>query len=183
MLHLSKYAAMTACLTAALALSGCPGLPGPLFNATGNYTGTWEDEVTGDACPIVLKLEHNVDTFFPLDHQILGTLEVSLGCFVPGNIARQLTSELPSLSIPVFGSMTPGTGKIKLGLDTEVFDLPFQVAVSFDGVGEPGSFAFYMDNYSGSYTFSLSIPTDVEGFEEINVESAGTFMVDISTGF
>ena len=183
MLHPFRYAAILTGLAAALTLTGCPDLPGPLFDATGNYTGTWEDALTGDVCPITLKLKQNVDLFFPLDHQIIGTAELEPGCLVPGELLDQFFAGLPALSIPVFGSMTPGTGEIALSVDTELFDLPFDIAISFDGAGEPGNLMFWMDHYSGNYTFSLTIATGTEDMPEYHVESAGTFMVDITSGF
>ena len=159
-----------------LFLSGCPLLPQPPFDASGDYTGSWESNETKAACPFTMSLIHKADFIYPFNHQVIGTVEFSYGCLIDNELLTQIQDELPELVIPVFGSLKDdGSGALSLGIDTDTLEFPFSINLQFDGTGVDEDEDGVMDSYAGTYSLSFHITTDVEGYESVDFDSAGAF--------
>lgn len=160
------------------ALQGCPLLPQAPFDASGEYSGTWETAEAKSECPFTLSLTHKPDFVYPFNHQVLGIAEFSYGCLIDNELLEQIQDELPELKIPLFGHFEDdGSGDLVLSLDTSDLEFPFSIILSFDGTGEDTDSDGLMDSYAGEYALSFSITTEVEGYETVDFDSAGTFGV------
>lgn len=159
-----------------LAFSGCDLLPQPPFNASGAYTGTWVTTEAKVSCPFTLSLTHKADFIYPFNHQVIGTAAFSYGCLLDNELLEQIQDELPELILPLFGSMDDdGSGHMKLGIDTSALDFPFSIDLDFDGTGEDTDGDGRMDTYAGDFSLTFSITTTVEGYEQVDFDSEGTF--------
>jgi len=155
---------------------GCDELPQPPFDASGSHMGTWVSAETKASCPFTLSLTHKAAFIYPFNHQVIGTAEFSYGCLLDNALLEQIRDELPELKLPVFGSLDDdGSGRMKLGVDTSLLDFPFSIDLQFDGTGEDTDADGRMDSYAGDFALTFSITTTVEGHEQVDYASEGTF--------
>lgn len=170
-------AGLLACVVAVLA--GCPSLPTSAFNASGEYSGAWT--TTGDAavtCPFTMTLVHAPGLPLAAGFAVVGLVEFPYDCILPEELLNEILDDLPDLIVPITGEMSDTTtGQITLSVNTETFDLPFSLELTFDGDGQDTDGDGVMNDYSGTLSLTLTIETNVQGFEQVTVPLVGSFVV------
>jgi hypothetical protein len=165
------YAGLAMCLAGVLA--GCPAPP--KFAANGDYEGTMTSIVSKSPCPFSLQLWQELKLPYPLNHDVVGLVKFDLTCITDIALVFDL-NEGPELTLPVIGQMSQETpGKLTLTVDSQSLQLPFSVAFECSGQGEDQDEDGQMDKYTGTYSLSLTVTTDVPGQEEIPIEFSSAF--------
>jgi hypothetical protein len=163
---------------AVAAMTGCPGIPAPVFDATGTYVGSWtgtaqdtEDpeakQQTVDECPITLVLTQDFDAQWPANRTVQGSVTVDYSCV-----------DLPER----FPSIPPSTVDVS-GILGENGDLTllsggcgtgFCVVLVMNGQGVDSDSDGFMDLYDGDWSYTILL-AGVQPFG-----FTGTFETDIA---
>jgi hypothetical protein len=158
------------CLAAGLAAlaAGCPeDFPKPPFDTSGTYVGIWNGSTTDQmqqvaGCPLTLTLTQDVTANYPGDHVVSGIAEIDYSCIDLPDWADE-----PLPTIVNVGGILEDHGKLTLltgGCDTAIC-----VVLSLSGFGEDVDEDGHMDDYSGTWSFTILLA----GVEPFGVN--GTF--------
>ena len=158
----------------ALLICGCPAQVPPPFDTTGAYVGTWSGQTNEGqgqkqqevaACPLTITLEQDVNTTYPANHGVKGTVVIDYSCV---ELPEWVTTEIPPSTVQV-GGLLADDGKLTLmsgGCGTGLC-----LVLVLAGQGVDGDADGVMDTYSGSWSFVILLagvqPFGVSGLFEV----------------